>query len=136
MTMTAGNPFLATELLRSLVEDGQIEVDGGIAELVAGEELPGGLRRRLATRTLGAIPGGDVVFRAAAVVPGGVTVDELAAIVDVEVGAVLAIALTAVELGLFVDTGTALTFRHELLRRSVVDATPPSIAAHVVTACR
>ncbi len=128
MTMTAGNPFLATELLRSLLEDGQVEVAGGIAELVAGEELPGGLRRRLATRTLGAIPGGDVVLRAAAVVPGGVTVDELAAIVDFEVGAVLATALTAVELGLFVDTGTALTFRHELLRRSVVDATPPSIA--------
>ena len=127
LTMTAGNPFLATELLRSLVADDQVKLDGGVAELVAGEELPGGLRRRLATRTLAAVPGGEVVLRAAAVVPGGVTVDELAVIVDFEVGAVLATALTAVDLGLFVDTGTALTFRHELLRRSVVDATPPSI---------
>jgi DNA-binding CsgD family transcriptional regulator len=127
LATTAGNPFLAAELVRSLVEDGQILVGGDVAEIAASVQIPGGLSRRLATRTLGAVPGGDVLLRAAAMVPGGVTADELAAMVDAPIGMVLTATLAAVDLGVIVDTGSALTFRHELIRRSVVEATPPSI---------
>ena len=88
------NPFLATELLRSLVEDGQVEVDRGLAELVAGDELPGAAT---APRDSHARRHTVATSWRRRRRPGGVTADGATAIVELEVGAVLAIALTAVD---------------------------------------
>ncbi len=124
---TAGNPFLAVELLTSLIDEGQVAPDGDVAELTVEGFMPGGLSRRLAMRTLSAVPDGALVLRAVAAVPGGATSEELAVILERSLSDVLGICLAAVDLGILVDTGTALAFRHDLLSRSVMDATPPSI---------
>ena len=124
---SAGNPFLLTELLTGLIEDGLVIELDGVAELVVDAPLPVDLSRRLATRTLTAMPSGELLVRAAAVMPGGVTVDELAEILDLPISQVLVSALEGVELGVFVDVDTRLMFRHDLLRQSVLDHTPKSI---------
>ncbi len=141
VSSTAGNPFLVTELVVGLVEDGQVIESDGDAELAVDAPLPVDLSRRLATRTLTALPGGELLVRTAAVMPGGVTVDELAEILDLPISQVLVSALAAVEVGVFVDVETRLMFRHDLLRQSVLDQTPSSIrrtlsrhAADVLTA--
>ncbi len=99
----------------------------GAAELTIEAPLPGDLSRRLAQRTLAAVPGGELLVRAAAVMPGGVTVDELAELLDLRISDVLVIALAAVDVGVLVDAETALMFRHDLLRQSVLEQTPSSI---------
>jgi hypothetical protein len=59
--------------------------------------------------------------------PGGFSVEELAAMLDEPLTGVLATTLAAAEAGVLADNGAALAFRHDLLRRAVLDATPPSI---------
>ncbi len=127
LTSTAGNPFLVTELVTGFVEEGHVVATEGTAELAVDAPLPGDLSRRLAKRTIAAVPGGELLVRAAAVMPGGVTVDELAELLDLGISEVLVTALAAVEAGVLVDAETALMFRHDLLRQSVLEHTPSSI---------
>jgi DNA-binding CsgD family transcriptional regulator len=124
---TAGNPFLAVELVAGLVDEDRLMVSDGIVELLRPAEMPGDLIERLAQRTLIAVPDGQLVLRAAAVLPGGFNAEELAALLAQPLTDVLGIALAGVEAGVFVDTGSTLAFRHELLRRAVLESTPPSI---------
>lgn len=127
LASTAGNPFLVTELVAGFVEEGQVITSDGAAELTIEAPLPGDLSRRLAMRTIAAVPGGELLVRAAAVMPGGVTVDELAELLDLRISEALVIALAAVDVGVLVDAETALMFRHDLLRQSVLEQTPSSI---------
>ncbi len=127
LATTAGNPFLAVEFVTALVVDGLVTNDAGVVELDAAAEMPDDLSDRLARHTLLAVPDGELMLRAAAVLPGGFTVEELAAMLDRPLTEVLTSALAAVTAAVLVDTGSALAFRHELLRRAVLDSTPPSI---------
>jgi DNA-binding CsgD family transcriptional regulator len=138
---TEGNPFLAVELVRGLRAEGRLVVEAGQAETEPAGEVPEDLGSRLARQTLLAVPGDELLVRAAAVLPGGFTVDELAAMLDRGLADVLASALAAVSAGVLADTGSTLAFRHELLRRAVLGITPASIvrtlhrrAADVLTA--
>jgi DNA-binding CsgD family transcriptional regulator len=124
---TGGNPFLAVELLAGLADEGRIVVRHGTLDLDRGTEMPEDLGTRLARRTLFAVPDAELLLRAAAVLPGGCSVEELAALLDEPLTGVLATTLAAVEAGVLADTGDALAFRHDLLRRAVLDATPVSI---------
>lgn len=124
---TGGNPFLAVELLTGLADEGRIMVRDGALELDRGVEMPEDLGLRLARRTLLAVPDAELLLRAAAVLPGGFSVEELSALLDQPLTGVLATTLAAVEAGVLADNGAALVFRHDLLRRAVLDATPPSI---------
>ncbi len=127
LATTAGNPFLAVEFVGALVADGLVGLDNGVIELEHVGDLPEDLSDRLARHTLLAVPEGELVLRAAAVLPGGFTTEELAAVLDRPLTEVLAIALAAVTAAVLVDTGSTLAFRHELLRRAVLESTPPSI---------
>ena len=127
MTGTAGNPFLAVELVTGLVDEQQLAFGDGVVELDRAGDMPEDLVDRLARRTLLAVPDGQLVLRAAAVLPGGFTSEELAALLDLPLTDVLAVALDAVAAAVFVDTGSTLAFRHDLLRRAVLESTPPSI---------
>ena len=124
---TGGNPFLAVELLAGLADEGRVVVRDGTLELDRGAEMPEDLGTRLARRTLLAVPDAELLLRAAAVLPGGFSVEELAAMLDEPLTGVLATTLAAAEAAVLADNGAALAFRHDLLRRAVLDATPPSI---------
>lgn len=127
---TAGNPFLAVELVSSLVDEHRLTVRDSVADLTAEHHATGmaeDLLERLARRALLAVADGDLALRGAAVVPGGVTADELAALLDQSVGAVVTVALRAIDAAVLVDTGSTLTFRHELLRLAILGTTPPTI---------
>jgi DNA-binding CsgD family transcriptional regulator len=128
----AGNPFLAVELVRNLLDDHRLAPGDGVVDLTETAVAPtpalsDELVARLARRALVAVPGGDLVLRAVAAVPGGLTVDELAALLDQPLGELVAATLAAVDAAVLVDGGTTLTFRHDLLRQAVLGATPPSI---------
>ena len=127
LTETAGNPFLAVELVAGLVDEGRLDSREGVVELEQASDMPEDLLDRLARRTLLAVPDGELMLRAAAVLPGGFTAEELAALLDQPLTDVLTVALAAVAAAVFVDTGSTLAFRHDLLRRAVVESTPPSI---------
>ncbi|MGH9231165.1 MAG: AAA family ATPase, partial [Acidimicrobiales bacterium] len=124
---TGGNPFLAVELLAGLADEGRVVVRDGALELDRGADMPEDLGTRLARRTLFAVPDAELLLRAAAVLPGGFGVEELAALLDQPLAGVLATTLAAVDAGVLADNGVALAFRHDLLRRAVLDATPVSI---------
>lgn len=124
-----GNPFLAVELAVALAEEDRLAVRDDLVELREPETgaMPGHLVERLAGRTLRAVPGGELVLRAIAGIPGGLTVDEIAALLDQPLGELVAVTLAAIDAAVLVDTGSTLIFRHELLRRAVLESTPPSI---------
>ncbi len=124
---TGGNPFLAVELLAGLEDEGRVAVRNGALRLDRGADMPEDLGTRLARRTLLAVPDAELLPRAAAVLPGGFSVEELAAMLDQPLIGVLATTLAAAEAGVLADNGAALAFRHDLLRRAVLDATPASI---------
>jgi DNA-binding CsgD family transcriptional regulator len=124
---TGGNPFLAVELLAGLADEGRVVVRDGTLELDRGAEMPEDLGTRLARRTLLAVPDAELLLRAAAVLPGGFSVEELAAMLDQPLTGVLGTTLAAAQAGVLADNGAALAFRHDLLRRAVLDATPASI---------
>jgi DNA-binding CsgD family transcriptional regulator len=124
---TGGNPFLAVELLAGLADEGRVVMRDGALELDRGADMPEDLGTRLARRTLLVVPDAGLLLRAAAVLPGGFSVEELVAMLDEPLTGVLATTLAAAEAGVLADNGAALAFRHDLLRRAVLDATPPSI---------
>jgi DNA-binding CsgD family transcriptional regulator/tetratricopeptide (TPR) repeat protein len=135
---TAGNPFLASELLRAVADGdlvhsaagarGRLGPNGaGTVDLAEETAVPGGLSGQLVRRTLEAVPDGDVIMRAVAAAPSGVTVDELAAVLDAPLGHLARIVLDAVTAGVLVDDGDTLAFRHDLLRKAVREDTPPSL---------
>lgn len=124
---SAGNPFLTVEVVEALRRAGDLVHDDGHVEVASGRGVPDEVGRRLATRTLGVVPDGDLLLRAGAVLPGGFTAEELAELVGRPLTDVLGVAMAAIDAAVLVDTGTTLAFRHDLLRRAVLDATPTSI---------
>jgi DNA-binding CsgD family transcriptional regulator len=124
---TAGNPFLACELLSSWLGDARLVIDGSHAELAADAPLVGELSRRLASRALAAVPDAELILLAIAATPGGARADELAELLERPLADVVPVVLDVVESGVLVDTGDALTFRHDLLRRAVLDTAPRSV---------
>jgi DNA-binding CsgD family transcriptional regulator len=127
LEQTAGNAFLAVEMLDGLADSDRLAVTGSVVELVASGEVPERVVERLARRTLLAVPDGNLLLRAAAVLPAGFTVEELADLLERPLADTVGALLAALDAAVFVDIGSNLAFRHELLRRAVLEATPPSI---------
>ncbi len=127
---TSGNPFLVVELLASLRADESVDAGGGIAEVTGrgvGTEVLG---RRLVRRVLLDVDDddGEMVLRLLAVVPGGLAPHEIAAVLDVPLLSVVAAVMSATDRHVLIDNGSTLGFRHDLLRQSMADSTPPSVA--------
>jgi DNA-binding CsgD family transcriptional regulator len=127
LAAAAGNPFLARELLTTVVADGQVVASEDCVELAVEPYLPEGLSRRMAARVLRAVPDDELLLRAVAAVPGGATPDELAGALDRPLHDVVTTILGAVAAGVLVDAGSTVAFRHELLRRAVVETTPAPV---------
>ena len=122
-----GNPFLLTELLRGLDEDGRLDVSGGRA-VAAGDTLPRRLSDTMQQRLDQLSDAASQVVRVAAVLPDRFSAGLLAAMLDRQPASGLMSALAeAVRADLFVDDGEQLRFRHDLLREATRQCLPQSL---------
>jgi DNA-binding NarL/FixJ family response regulator len=113
-----GNPFLTVQLLAGLFEPG---AGDGAARVPAG--LVEGVQRRIAATSA---PCRELVRTAAVLGPSFLLAD-VAGLLGAASPATLTDPLAeAIDAGLLTDDGTAVRFRHELLRDAVYEALPPS----------
>ncbi|OBI96192.1 LuxR family transcriptional regulator [Mycobacterium alsense] len=121
-----GNPFLVTELVRGLGEEGRLKLSGGRAK-VTGDELPRRLGATMHQRL--DLLSGDAseVVRVAAVLPDRFSAGLLAAMLDRPPTSLVSALEEAVRADLFVEDGERLRFRHDLLREATRQSLPQSL---------
>jgi DNA-binding CsgD family transcriptional regulator len=121
-----GNPFLVTELVGGLDEEGRLDVSAGRA-MAAGDGLPrrlgAGMQQRLDLLSGEA----SEVVRVAAVLPDRFSAGLLAAMLDRQPASLLSAVGEAVRADLLVEDGERLRFRHCLLREATRQALPQSL---------
>jgi DNA-binding CsgD family transcriptional regulator len=121
-----GNPFLVSELVGGLGEEGRLTVNGGRA-VASGNSLPrrlgAGMQQRLDHLSTGA---GEVV-RVAAVLPDRFSAGLLAAMLDRQPASLMAALEEAVRADLLVEDDEQLRFRHDLLREATRQSLPQSL---------
>src|SRR6516225_6291215 len=121
-----GNPFLVSELVGGLGEEGRLDVSGGRA-VATGDGLPRrlgvGMHQRLDLLS-------DVaseVVRVAAVLPDRFSAGLLAAMLERQPVSLLSAVGEAVRADLLVEDGERLRFRHDLLREATRQSLPQSL---------
>jgi DNA-binding CsgD family transcriptional regulator len=121
-----GNPFLVSELVGGLDEEGRLNVSGGRA-VASGHALPrrlgAGMQQRLDLLSEGA----SEVVRVAAVLPDRFSAALLAAMLDRQPASLLSALEEAVRADLLVEDGEQLRFRHDLLREATRQSLPQSL---------
>ena len=121
-----GNPFLVSELVGGLDEEGRLNVSGGRA-VATGDGLPrrlgAGMQQRLDHLSAGA---GEVV-RVAAVLPDRFSAGLLAAMLDRQPASLMSVVQEAVCADLLVEDDEQLRFRHDLLREATRQSLPQSL---------
>ncbi len=121
-----GNPFLVSELMGGLREEGRLSLSGGRA-VATGEGLPRrlgvGMRQRLDVLS----DGTSEVVRVAAVLPDRFSAGQLAAMLDRQPVSLMSALEEAVRVQLLVDDGERLRFRHDLLREATRQSLPQSL---------
>jgi DNA-binding CsgD family transcriptional regulator len=121
-----GNPFLVSELVGGLGEEGRLNLSGGRA-MVTGDGLPRrlgvGMQQRLDLLSEGA----SEVVRVAAVLPDRFSAGLLAAMLDRSPTSLMSALEEAVRADLFVEDGERLRFRHDLLREATRQSLPQSL---------
>ena len=121
-----GNPFLVSELVGGLDQEGRLDVSGGRA-VASGHALPrrlgAGMRQRLDLLSEGA---GEVV-RVAAVLPDRFSAGLLAAMLERQPASLMSAVGEAVRADLLVEDGEQLRFRHDLLREATRQSLPQSV---------
>jgi hypothetical protein len=121
-----GNPFLVSELVGGLGEEGRLDVSGGRA-VAAGDGLPRRLGASMQQR-LDLLSGeASEVVRVAAVLPDRFSAGLLAAMLDRQPTSLLSALEEAVRADLFVEDGERLRFRHDLLREATRQSLPQSL---------
>jgi DNA-binding CsgD family transcriptional regulator len=121
-----GSPFLLTELLRGLEEEGRLNVCRGRAS-ATGDRLP----RRLAVgmqQRLDGLPGeSGAIVRVAATLPDRFSAALLAAVLERPPASLMPSVQEAVRADLLIDDGQQLGFRHDLLREATRLSLPSSL---------
>jgi DNA-binding CsgD family transcriptional regulator len=121
-----GNPFLVSELVGGLGEEGRLDVSGGRA-VATGDGLPrrlgAGMQQRLDLLSAAA----SEVVRVAAVLPDRFSAGLLAAMLDRQPTSLLSALGEAVRADLLVEDGERLRFRHDLLREATRQSLPQSL---------
>jgi len=122
-----GQPFLLTELLRGLITENLVTVDGGTARLDAGARLP----RRLVDSVVGQLgrltaPARDAV-EMASVLGHSFSLDELAGLLGRPPLDLRGEIREAIAAGLLTDDGNRLGFRHDLVREAVDASLPRAV---------
>ena len=121
-----GNPFLVSELVGGLGEEGRLDVSGGRA-VATGDDLAAtaerSMQQRLDLLSDSAIGGGAGGRGAAGPVLGRL----LAAMLDRQPASLLSALEEAVRADLLVEDGEQLRFRHDLLREATRQSLPQSL---------
>jgi DNA-binding CsgD family transcriptional regulator len=121
-----GNPFLVSELVGGLGEEGRLDFSGGHA-VATGDGLPRrlgvGMQQRLDLLSDSA----SEVVRVAAVLPDRFSAGLLAAMLERSPTSLLSALEEAVRADLFVEDGEQLRFRHDLLREATRQSLPQSL---------
>jgi DNA-binding NarL/FixJ family response regulator len=121
-----GNPFLVSELIGGLDEEGRLSRAGGRA-VAAGDELPRRLGATMRQR-LDLLSGqASEVVRVAAVLPDRFSAGLLAAMLERSPASLLSAFSEAVRADLLVEDGERLRFRHDLLREATRQSLPQSL---------
>jgi DNA-binding CsgD family transcriptional regulator/tetratricopeptide (TPR) repeat protein len=121
-----GNPFLLTELLGGLREEGRLEVtDGQVA--ASGGRLPRRLRANMQQRLDGLSEEAGEVVRVAAVLPDRFSAALLAEMLDRRPAALVSAVGESVRADLLSEDGEHLRFRHDLLREATRQTLPRSL---------
>jgi DNA-binding CsgD family transcriptional regulator len=121
-----GNPFLVSELVGGLGEEGRLTVRSGRAVACGGtlpRRLGAGMQQRLDLLSEGA---SDVV-RVAAVLPDRFSAGLLAAMLDRQPASLMSAIQEAVRADLLVEDDEQLRFRHDLLRETTRQSLPQSL---------
>jgi DNA-binding CsgD family transcriptional regulator len=121
-----GNPFLLTELVRGLSEEGRLNVSGGRA-VAAGSTLPRRLSASMQQRLDGLSDAASQVVRVAAVLPDRFSAGLLAAMLERRPAALVSAVDEAVRADLLIEDGDQLRFRHDLLREATRQSLPQSL---------
>ncbi|WP_415624073.1 ATP-binding protein, partial [Mycobacterium intermedium] len=121
-----GNPFLVSELVRGLGEEGRLTLSGGRA-IVSGDGLPRRLGATMHQRLDLLSHEAAEVVRVAAVLPDRFTASLLAAMLERSPASLLSALEEAVRADLLVEDGERLRFRHDLLRDATRQSLPQSL---------
>ncbi|MBV8295088.1 MAG: AAA family ATPase, partial [Mycobacterium sp.] len=121
-----GNPFLVSELVGGLGEEGRLNVGGGRA-VATGDGLPRRLGVSMQQRLDLLSAGASEVVRVAAVLPDRFSAGLLAAMLDRQPASLLSAVGEAVRADLLVEDGERLRFRHDLLREATRQSLPQSL---------
>jgi DNA-binding CsgD family transcriptional regulator len=121
-----GNPFLVSELVGGLGEEGRLTVSGGRA-VATGDALPRRLGAGMQQRLDHLSPGAGEVVRVAAVLPDRFSAGLLAAMLDRPPASLMAAVEEAVRADLLVEDDEQLRFRHDLLREATRQSLPQSL---------
>jgi DNA-binding CsgD family transcriptional regulator len=139
-----GNPLALVELVRGLIEEGMVRWDGRVASLAippeaaTGEERgweysirPPARFRTLLCRQLDALPSQTrLLLEVAALLGMEFMPDDLAEMLGLSPAALLPALQEALALRVLVCSADRLVFRHELIRRTLLDSIPlPARAA-------
>ncbi|OCB38875.1 LuxR family transcriptional regulator [Mycobacterium malmoense] len=121
-----GNPFLVTELVGGLGEEGRLNLSGGRA-MVTGEGLPRRLGATMHQRLELLSDEASELVRVAAVLPDRFSAALLAAMLERSPASLLSAVDEAVRADLLVEDGERLRFRHDLLREATRQSLPQSL---------
>jgi DNA-binding CsgD family transcriptional regulator len=121
-----GNPFLVSELVGGLDEEGRLDVSGGRA-VASGHALPRRLGTSMQQRLDLLSDGAGEVVRVAAVLPDRFSAGLLAAMLDRQPSSLMAAIDEAVRTDLLIGDGEQLRFRHDLLRETTRQSLPQSL---------
>ena len=121
-----GNPFLVSELVGGLDEEGRLNVSAGRA-VASGHGLPrrlgAGMQQRLDVLSTGA----SEVVRVASVLPDRFSAGLLAAMLQRQPASLMSALAEAVRADLLVEDQEQLRFRHDLLREAARQSLPQSL---------
>ena len=121
-----GNPFLVSELVGGLGEEGRLNVSGGRA-VASGHGLPRRLGASMQQRLDLLSAGAGEVVRVAAVLPDRFSAGLLAAMLERQPASLMSAVEEAVRADLLVEDGEQLRFRHDLLREATRQSLPQSL---------
>jgi len=121
-----GNPYLLTELLAGLRDEGSVRISGGRARL-SSARLPERARTGVGRRLDGLSPRTRHLLTVSAVLGRSFAPEDVAEILDTTPAAIMPSLDEALASGLLTATSDALRFRHELVRQVIVGAVPTPV---------
>ena len=121
-----GDPYLLTELLTGLRDEGAVRISGGRARL-SSARLPERVRTGVGRRLGGLSPRTRHLLTVSAVLGRSFSPEDVAEILGTTPAALMPGLDEALAAGVLGATSAALRFRHELIRRVIVDAVPAPV---------